>query len=62
LSGVHLLLPRTDAGAFTEAGIVLVVGIFLFTLAAHRRAWNAAWLIGGLTTASIGFFALRTLH
>ncbi len=55
-----LALPRTDAGAFTQAAVAAA----LFGVALWRVRHNKEILtfVAGLTTVTFAWFALRTLH
>lgn len=59
---MDVLLPATDGGALAQAWIVATIGALLLIVALVRRAHNAAWLVAGLLTASVGFFVLRAAH
>lgn len=57
---IDLLLPRTDAGAFVQAVVAVVV--FGTSLAAVRRSREMLWFVSGLATITFAWFALRTVH
>ena len=57
---VDLALPRTDAGAFTQAAVAAAVfGVALWR-ARHNR--DVLTFVAGLATITFAWFALRTLH
>jgi hypothetical protein len=57
---VELLLPRTDAGAMTQAVAAAVATTW--ALIAVRRNRDLLWFVGGLATLTFAWFAVRTLH
>jgi hypothetical protein len=57
---VELLLPRTDAGAMTQAVAAAVATTG--ALIAVRRNRDLLWFVGGLATLTLAWFAVRTLH
>jgi len=59
---VELLLPRTDAGVAVQLVLTLVTGVPLFVWLRRRRLTEQAWLVGGVITFLLGFFAFRTVH
>lgn len=59
---LELLLPRTDAGVAVQLVITLVAGVPLLAWLLRRRAHDLAWLVGGLMTLLLGFYAFRTVH
>ncbi len=57
---LDLALPRTDAGAFVQAAIaVLIFGIALWHV---RHDRDIRTFVVGLATLTFAWFALRTLH
>jgi len=57
---VDLTLPRTDAGAFVQVAIaVLIFGIALWRVR-HNR--DTRTFVAGLAMVTFAWFALRTLH
>lgn len=57
---MELMLPRTDAGAFTQ--VAVVVPIFGIALWRVRHNRDIRTFVVGLVTLTFGWFALRTLH
>ncbi len=57
---VDLALPRTDAGAFTQAAVV--AALFSAALWRARRNRDVLTFVAGLATITFAWFALRTLH
>ncbi len=57
---VELLLPRTDAGALTQAVTAAVV--YTGLVVAVRRNRELMWFVGGLASLTFAFFAVRTVH
>lgn len=55
-----LALPRTDAGAFTQAAVA--AGLFGVALWRARRNRDVLTFVAGLATITFAWFALRTLH
>jgi hypothetical protein len=55
-----LLLPRTDAGALTQA--VIAGAVYIALLIAVRRNRDLMWFVGGLASLTFAWFALRTVH
>lgn len=57
---VDLALPRTDAGAFTQAAMAApLFGVVLWRVRHNREILT---FVTGLTTVTFAWFALRTLH
>lgn len=57
---VDLALPRTDAGAFTQAAVALpLFGLALWHV---RRNRDVLTFVAGLAMMTVAWFALRTLH
>lgn len=57
---VDLALPRTDAGAFTQAAVASALfGLGLWRV---RRNRDVLTFVAGLATITFAWFALRTLH
>jgi hypothetical protein len=55
-----LALPRTDAGAFTQAAVAgALFGVVLWRV---RRNREILTFVAGLATLTFAWFALRTLH
>lgn len=57
---VDLALPRTNAGAFVQAAIaVMIFGIVLWRV---RHDRDIRTFVVGVATLTFAWFALRTLH
>lgn len=57
---IDLLLPRTDAGALSQAVTAAVV--YMAALVSVRRNRDLMWFVGGLASLTFAWFALRTVH
>ncbi len=57
---LDLALPRTDAGAFTQA--VVAVPVFGCALWRVRHNRDLVTFVAGLAVMTFAWFALRTVH
>lgn len=55
-----ILLPRTDAGAFAQA--IVIIPALVLALVLVRADHDVRLFVAGLLVFAVAFFALRTVH